>query len=218
VPRSRRVGYWGLWFRRVALAGGLLATAVPACGGRSISTEGDDADDEGRPSGGRGGSSGSPEGGRGAVGNTGGTAVGGSSPTGGGTTPAGGSTASGGAAAGAASGGVNTDLECRGIYANMPCASEGKHCPNLACGLARSGRRECNCETNWQCTECDFTNSPFRDRPANIPACSDRVADEAPCEQLNALCGPIASEYCACYLHPNDGLVWHCDSPPSTWQ
>jgi hypothetical protein len=158
---------------------------------------------------------------------TGGTiAIGGTTgmggfPTGGdaGRAPSGGAGPLGGSGPGGVggTGGVNSDLECRGIRSNMPCALEGKQCSNLACGLADSGRRTCACATNWQCVLCDFTNSPFRDRPAVIPQCPASAADEVACTQQNSVCGPVGAEYCACYLNPTDGLIWDCDSPPITW-
>jgi hypothetical protein len=99
----------------------------------------------------------------------------------------------------------------------MACTLEGKLCENLACGLADSGRRACACATNWSCISCDYTNSPFRDRPAVLPPCPVEVGDEVPCTQVNTLCGPAGSEVCACYQDPTDGLIWDCDSQPITW-
>jgi hypothetical protein len=32
-----------------------------------------------------------------------------------------------------------------------------------------------------------------------------------------AVCGPVLDEYCACYNDPTDGLIWDCDSAPTTW-
>jgi hypothetical protein len=100
----------------------------------------------------------------------------------------------------------------------MPCALEGKQCPNLICGLADSGRRHCDCATTWQCTACDFTSSPFRDRPPTIPACANGVATQVDCDQENLVCGPLSDgDYCACYQDAIDGRIWDCDSAPSTW-
>ena len=111
----------------------------------------------------------------------------------------------------------NADPECKGIRSNMACSLEGKACPSLVCGLGDSGRRQCNCATTWTCTACDYSNSPFRDRCAEIPLCPVDAADEVPCAVLNTVCGPVAGEYCACYQSPYDGLIWDCDNPPSTW-
>lgn len=137
----------------------------------------------------------------------------------GGMVPSGGSTTTGGlGGVGGASGIVNTDPNCRGIRNQMPCAIEGTMCPSLPCGLADSGRRQCACATVWTCTSCDFSESVFRDRPANIAPCPLEVADEVACTEVNTVCGPVAAgEYCACYLSPTDGPIWDCDSPPSTW-
>jgi hypothetical protein len=73
------------------------------------------------------------------------------------------------------------------------------------------------CATNWSCMPCDYTNSPFRDRPAEILACPTDVGDEVACTAAGTVCGPVGSEYCACYQDAQDGLIWDCDSPPSTW-
>ena len=197
-------------------------------------------DDSGGPIGGRGGSTPTPpQGGIGATGGavitggafpaggtvpTGGTiAVGGTvgqggTPATGGTIPTGGTGVGGSVTAGVGgTGGVNTNPECKGISNNQPCVTEGLQCANLICGLADSGRRTCNCATNWSCTACDYTSSPFRDRPAIIPACPAGIGDEVTCTQENSVCGPVGSEYCACYQNPADGLIWDCDNPPSTW-
>ena len=159
--------------------------------------------------GGGGGSSGSATGGS--------TSTGGTAPTGGtatGGTATGGTAPTGGTAGSA--GGPNADPECKGIKSNMACPIPDKMCPNLVCGLADSGTRECNCATNWTCSACNYDNSPFKDKPADIPLCSD-AADEVACTTENSVCGPVGSEYCACYRHPVEGLIWDCDSPPSTW-
>jgi hypothetical protein len=184
----------------------LTALGIVACS----SADTPEGDDEGT-----GGSSGS-----------GGSATGGSAPTGGtasGGTATGGTSSGGTSTGGSATGGTggtdgpNIDPECKGIKSNGACTLEGKACPNLVCGLADSGRRECNCATTWSCTTCNYDNSPFKDRPADIPACPTGVGDEVPCTELNAVCGPSGSEYCACYQDATDGLIWDCDSPPSSW-
>jgi hypothetical protein len=173
----------------------LTALGIVAC------SSADEQEDDGAAT---GGSSGSATGGSTATGGTasGGTASGGTSPTGGtggtGDTP-------------------NADPECKSIKSNGACTLPDKACPNLVCGIADSGRRECNCSTTWTCTPCDYTNSPFKDKPPNIVACATGTADEVSCTTLNEVCGPVGTEYCACYQHPLEGLIWDCDSPPSTW-
>jgi hypothetical protein len=143
--------------------------------------------------------------------------MGGSAPTGG-TSPCDADRPGDPVAGSGGTGTPNADPECRGIKSNMACIIEGKQCPNLACGLADSGRRECNCATTWACSACDFTNSPFRDAPCDLPACPAEAADVVPCTQLNAVCTAVGSEVCACYQDPLDGLIWDCDRPPSSWE
>jgi hypothetical protein len=115
---------------------------------------------------------------------------------------------------------INTAVECRGISRGQPCPVEGTMCPNLACGLADSGRRHCACAgTIWECSSCDFTGSPWVSRPCDIEPCPPGIADEVACTSEGTLCGPDATtgEFCACWLSPSDGLSWDCDNPPSTW-
>jgi hypothetical protein len=133
----------------------------------------------------------------------------------GGTSPCAGDRIGGGGFAGQAP--PNTDPECKGIRTNQPCALDGKMCPNLPCGLADSGRRQCSCATNWQCTSCDNSNSWISTPPCDILPCPPEVADEVSCTSEHTVCGPVGSEYCACYRSPTDGLIWDCDSPPSSW-
>jgi hypothetical protein len=242
---DRSAGHFlGVALRRATLVGLVLASVVPACAGRSIRSEDDDGqspaagDDDGSVGIGGSARGGDGMGARGAVGGTlptGGTSTGGFSTGGaptaiGGTAgtfqtggtcgfsdadkpgiPQGGSTGTGGVA------GANGDPECRGIKSNMACPLEGKLCSNLSCGLADSGRRNCACATNWTCSACDYSSSPFRDRPACLTQCPADAADEVPCTLQNFVCGPIGAEYCACYSSPSDGLIWDCDSPPSSW-
>jgi hypothetical protein len=112
----------------------------------------------------------------------------------------------------------NTDPQCKGIRTNQPCALDGTMCPNLACGLADSGRRQCNCATNWACTSCDNSNSWTSSPPCDILACPAEVADEVPCAEEQTICGPLTNgEYCACWNSPSDGLSWDCDAAPPTW-
>jgi len=179
----------------------LTAVGIVACSSADTQ-EGDDA--------GIGGSSGSAIGGSAPTGGTasGGTSSGGTSS--GGTAPTGGTAGSGGDA-------PNPDPECKGIKSNGACTLMGKACPNLVCGLADSGRRECNCSTTWTCSACNYDNSPFKTPPDPMPACPTEAADEVPCTAENLVCGPQAGEYCACYRDAIDGLIWDCDSAPSSW-
>ena len=203
-----------------------------------VGDEGDYGDDDGY--GGGAGTGAVGQGGMGAIGNTGGVIITGGTVSFGGTVSAGGTVPTGGvlaggpptggvggipatggtiptAGVGGVAGGVNVDPECKGIKSNMVCLPEGKLCENLLCGIADSGRRACACATYWSCTTCDYTNSPFRDPPARIPACPPDVADEVACAQENTVCGPVGIEYCACYADATDGLIWDCDDPPTTW-
>jgi hypothetical protein len=186
----------------------LTTLGIIACSSADT-PEGDD--------GGTGGSSGSGGSATGGSAPTGGTSTGGSS-TGGTST---GGTSTGGSAPTGGTGGTgdlpNPDQECRGIKSNQACMIEGKSCPNMACGLADSGRRDCNCATNWTCSACNYDNSPFKDRPADVPACPPEAGDEVPCTEMNAVCQPAGTEVCACYQDAMDGLIWDCDSPPSSW-
>jgi hypothetical protein len=180
----------------------------------------------------------------GTVGNAGNTfPTGGTAPTGG-TFPTGGTSTSGGSVgmAGAPSGGfanfpgcdggasdpvagsggmrpINTDVECRGISRGQVCPVEGKMCPNLPCGLADGGRRQCACAGSiWECSSCDFTGSPWVSPPCDILPCPSGIADEVPCMDENTVCSqPSTGEVCACWLSPSDGLSWDCDDPPPTW-
>ena len=130
-----------------------------------------------------------------------------------------GGTATGGTATGGTGGGGNP-AECKGISRDMPCTMEGLQCPNLVCGLADSGTRDCNCATTWMCTSCDFTNSPFRDMPPTIEPCPTGVAPDVSCDPSinNTVCGPLADgDYCACYMDAQDGQIWDCDGAPSSW-
>ena len=179
----------------------LAATGVIACSSADT-PEGDDEE-----TGGSSGSGGAATGGSATGGTaTGGTATGGTAT--GGTAPTGGTGGTGDA--------PNPDPECKGISGGAACPIDMKMCPGMACGIADSGRRDCNCATNWTCTSCDYTNSPFKDKPADIPACTD-AADEVPCTTQNQVCGPVGTEYCACYLDATDGLIWDCDKPPTSW-
>jgi hypothetical protein len=111
-------------------------------------------------------------------------------------------------------GGVNADPLCKGIKSNMACPNEGLMCPDLVCGLADSGRRACNCATNWTCTSCDFTGSPFATAPASPTTCTTQ-ADNGPCTTENEVCtGAADGEVCACYRDDEGTLIWDCDDAP----
>jgi hypothetical protein len=228
----------GVAWQRAAGVAFLLSILAPACAGRSIRDEEEPAGDDLGYGGstGTGGFSGTAgtatTGGRFPAGGTPGTggapATGGAFPTGG-TQATGGGISVGGTSpcdadrpgdpiAGSGSAGPpNTHPECLGIKSNAACLPEGKSCPNLVCGLADTGRRSCNCATVWTCSACDYTNSPFRDAPCDLPACSPEVADVVPCAELHTVCSAVGGEVCACYLDPVDGLIWDCDRPPSSW-
>jgi hypothetical protein len=159
-------------------------------------------------------------------GTTGGTsATGGTPGTGGATggTGAGGDTSAGGTTGGASTtggtGGTGiVDPACKGIKTGMACTPEGTNCPTLTCGLADSGSRSCNCATTWSCTSCDFTNSPFKDKPADITTCTGTEADKIPCTTLHAVCeGAAGGEVCACYTDDEGAMIWDCDKAPTTW-
>jgi hypothetical protein len=95
---------------------------------------------------------------------------------------------------------------------------EGTDCPNLACGLADSGVRACKCATTWMCSACDFTNSPFKTKPADIMTCTTQV-DKADCTgMMGKVCeGAPNGEVCACAPDDEGALIWDCDKPPTTW-
>jgi hypothetical protein len=127
-----------------------------------------------------------------------------------------GGTGSGTAGTGTGTGGANP--ACKGIKSNMACTPEGTECLNLACGLADSGVRSCKCATNWTCAMCDFTNSPFATKPADITTCTNQ-ADKLDCTgMMGKVCeGAAGGEVCACAPDDEGSLIWDCDKPPSTW-
>lgn len=141
---------------------------------------------------------------------TGGTGTGG---TGSGTAGTGTAGTTGTAGSGAA------DPACKGIRTMMACMPEGTQCPGLACGLADSGTRSCNCATNWTCTACDYSASPFKDKPAEVPACSGIEADNVTCVEADKgkVCSSAGGEVCACWTDAKGALIWDCDKPPTTW-
>jgi hypothetical protein len=153
---------------------------------------------------------------------TGGTGSAGTTSTGGtgtaGDTGAGGTTAGTTGTGGGTAGTGGNDPACKGISTGMACTPEGTNCPVLMCGLADSGSRSCNCATTWSCTSCDFTNSPFKDKPANITTCTGTEADKIPCTELNAVCeGAAGGEVCACFTDDEGAQIWDCDKAPTSW-
>lgn len=124
---------------------------------------------------------------------------------------------------GGGTGDVNTDPECTGIRSNMPCTVEAKMCPNLPCGLGDTGRRSCNCATNWTCESCSFASSPIATKPATADTpCVDVVEGEvcATAPGMPESVCMMGSEYCMCAINPRNTTAspeWDCDSPPSTW-
>jgi hypothetical protein len=184
------------------------AAGLPGC------SSADEPEDNGEETGGSAGSgAGTPSSG----GSAGTPASGGSA----GTPASGGSAgtpASGGSAGTAAGGTAGANAMCTGVRSNMPCPMDGLVCENLVCGLADSGRRTCNCATNWACMSCDYTGAWTEMMPATIEPCPAGVADEVACTTDMTICGPQTNgEYCACWMSPSDGQSWDCDSPPSTW-
>jgi hypothetical protein len=171
-------------------------------------------------------------------GGTGNSTAGTNSSSGSGVIPMGGNTSNGGSGssdagtsstptagtnatptAGTGSGGAPPSaVACKGIKTGMACMPEGQACPDLACGLADSGTRACSCETTWMCSSCDFTNSPFKDKPADITTCTNQ-ADKLDCTGMEgAVCeGAAGGEVCACYLDDEGAPIWDCDKAPTTW-
>jgi len=122
-----------------------------------------------------------------------------------------------GTATGTAGTGTVVGAECKGIKSNMACPVEGTDCPGLPCGLADSGVRSCKCATNWTCASCDYSASPFKDKPADITTCTTE-ADKLPCTTSGKVCeGAPGGEVCACAADDEGALIWDCDKPPTTW-
>jgi hypothetical protein len=155
--------------------------------------------------------------GAGATGGTGGATGG----TGGSTGATGGTGGSTGATGGTGGTGTTVPPECKGIKTGMSCTPEGQACPNLVCGLGDSGSRTCNCASTWNCTACDWTNSPYawaKSKPANITTCSGAEQDGIACTMLDATCeGAANGEACVCFLDDEGAQIWDCDKPPGTW-
>lgn len=144
---------------------------------------------------------------------TAGTSAGGSGSSAAGTA----STPTAGTAASTGGTGTVVGAECKSIKSNMPCPVEGTDCPALACGLADSGTRACKCATNWTCSACDFSASPFKDKPTDITTCTTE-ADKLPCTESGKVCeGAAGGEVCACAADDEGALIWDCDKAPTTW-
>ncbi len=165
-----------------------------------------------------------PTGGTGTAGATGaagtpaaaGTSAGGTGTAGTGAGTAGTGTAGTGTAG---TGGGVDDPACKGIKTSMACTPEGTACPTLPCGLADSGSRSCNCATTWMCTACDYSASPFKDKPDPLAACSGIEADKVSCMEADKgkVCSSAGGEVCACWTNDKGALAWDCDKPPTSW-
>jgi hypothetical protein len=154
-----------------------------------------------------------------------GTPAGGTAGAPGGSGPGGAGSSGGGAT------GVNMDAMCKSISNNMPCTAavgDGKACPMMPCGLGDSGRRDCNCATNWSCTSCSFANSPIMTKPANAEtpcsgvvngmACAMNI--DSPLSVCNNSTATPDDPYCMCASDPRNPAnpaEWNCDSAPSSW-
>lgn len=147
---------------------------------------------------------------------TGGTADTAGAATGGTPAATGGMTGTAGMTTGTA--GATTGAGCMGVKSNMACTAEGTECPGLPCGLGDSGVRSCKCQSTWMCAACDYTNSPFKDKPADITTCTSQ-ADKIACVGMeNKVCeGAPGGEVCACALNNKGSYAWDCDKPPTTW-
>jgi hypothetical protein len=141
-------------------------------------------------------------------GGSGNSSAGTGSDAGTGTTPTAGSSSGGAPAVGAM---------CKSIKTGMACAPEGTDCPTLACGLADSGTRACMCQGTWMCSSCDFSASPFKDKPADAEPCTTQ-ADKLECTTKGAVCTDApGGEVCACWPDDEGALIWDCDKPPTSW-
>jgi hypothetical protein len=166
-----------------------------------------------------------PSGGTGsATGGTGSTTAGTASTTAGtdsgtaGTASTTGGTSSGTAGTGSGGTGATNPAACKGIKTGMACMPEGTDCPTLTCGLADSGTRACKCMSTWMCGSCDFSASPFKDKPADIAKCTGVEADKVTCTEKGKVCdGAAGGEVCACWTDDEGALIWDCDKPPTTW-
>ncbi len=116
-------------------------------------------------------------------------------------------------------GGGVVDPACKGIKTGVACTAEGVDCQNLACGLADSGVRSCKCQSTWMCASCDYSASPFKDKPATVPACAGIEADKVTCTEADKgkVCTSASGEICACWTDDEGSLIWDCDKAPTTW-
>ncbi|HVY29986.1 MAG TPA: hypothetical protein VHB79_25690 [Polyangiaceae bacterium] len=169
-----------------------------------------------------------PSGGTGsATGGTGSTTAGTASTTAGtdsgtaGTAATTGGTSSGTGGTASTTGGTGAggnSPACKGIKTGMACMPEGTDCPALTCGLADTGTRACKCMSTWMCGSCDFSASPFKDKPADITKCTGVEADKVTCTEKGKVCdGAAGGEVCACWTDDEGALIWDCDKPPTTW-
>lgn len=127
-------------------------------------------------------------------------------------------TSSGGTGAGTGGTGGTNPAACKGIKTGMACMPEGTDCPALTCGLADTGTRACKCMSTWMCASCDYSMSPFKDKPADISKCTGVEADKVACTEKGKVCeGAPGSEVCACWTDDEGALIWDCDKPPTTW-
>jgi hypothetical protein len=200
----------------IASVGFLVLASVSGCssadtpdeggGGTSSSTAG-----KGTTS---GGSTVLPMGGTTSDAGTSSSAAGTASPTAGTAATTGGMSSGG---TGSGTGGA-VSAACKGIKTGMACMPEGTDCPGLACGLADSGARACKCMGTWMCASCDYSASPFKDKPADIMKCTGVEADKVTCTEKGKVCdGAAGGEVCACWTDDEGALIWDCDKPPTTW-
>ena len=147
---------------------------------------------------------------------TAGTSSDGGSSSTAGTSSAGTSSSTAGTATGG-TGSTPVGTACKSIKTGMACMPEGQDCPDLKCGLADSGVRSCLCQTTWMCASCDFSASPFKDKPADITTCTNQ-ADKLDCTGMEgATCeGAAGGEVCACWPDDEGSLIWDCDKAPTT--
>jgi hypothetical protein len=151
-------------------------------------------------------------------------ATGGAVATGGAAGGPGGAGPTGGTAG--AGTGANNDPECKGISNNMACTIQAKSCPNLACGLGDTGRRDCNCATNWTCGSCSFAGSVVATKPANAETPCVGVTEGMACAVSPGLAESVCkstvvtTEYCMCATDPRNAAAtpeWDCDKAPTGW-
>lgn len=67
------------------------------------------------------------------------------------------------------------------------------------------------------CASCDFSASPFKDKPDPLPDCTNQV-DKLECPGMEmSVCQYPGGEACACWPDDEGTLIWDCDKPPTTW-